>query len=187
MDEDDHLDLLASLLVENEAEDSAGNERAAEDQDEYDLLFEAEDDESYTEEVEAEEAGSACNQENVVELFGDVADLSEDEEKKENVQKVSHPVALDQGKEHSNEDLQEELRKLQEQMKKLQEQLRMTVIGKPADSDPCKKTSGKSTAAVIKERTLSKVQECPSFSAQLNCPVLPLSKSHCPKPKPTIA
>ncbi|XP_063164251.1 protein MCM10 homolog [Candoia aspera] len=187
MDEDDNLDLLASLLVKNEAEeDSAGNERAAEDQDEYDLLFEAEDDESYTEEVEAEEWGSTCNQENVAELFGDVTDLLEEEEKEENGQKMPYPVALDQVKEHSNEGLQEELRKLQEQMKKLQEQLQMTAIGKPADSDPCKKTSGKSTAAVIKERTLSNVQEWPS-SAQLSCPALPLSKSQCPKPKPAIA
>ncbi|KAM3832553.1 protein MCM10 homolog [Vipera latastei] len=188
MDGDDDLDLLASLLEENEAqEDSAEKERAAEHQDEYDLLFEAEDDESYTEELEAEEEGSTGNQENVAEIFGDVTDLLEEEKKEENIQKMSHPVAPDRVIEPSKEDLQDELRKLQEQMKKLQEQLQKTAIGKPADSNPCKKTSGKSTAAVIKEMTPSKVQKCPSFSAKGNSPPLPLPKSQSQKPRSTIA
>ncbi|XP_013928245.1 PREDICTED: protein MCM10 homolog [Thamnophis sirtalis] len=72
-------------------------------------------------------------------------------------------------------------------MKKLQEQLGRTAIGNPADSDPCKKTSGKSTACVIKERTPSKAQTCPSFSAQLTSPALPLPKSQFQKSKSMIA
>ncbi|XP_058046437.1 protein MCM10 homolog [Ahaetulla prasina] len=189
MDGDDDLDLLASLLEENEAEeDSVEKERAADHQDEYDLLFEAEDDESYTEEVEEEEEGSTASQENVAELFGDVTDLLEEEKKEENVQKTALPVAPDPVKEPSKEDLQDELRKLQEQMKKLQEQLGRTAIAKPADSDPCKKTSGKSTAGVIRERSPSKVQKpCPSFSAQLNGPALALPKSQFQKSKSMIA
>ncbi|ETE61691.1 Protein MCM10-like protein, partial [Ophiophagus hannah] len=180
---DDDLDLLASLLEENEAEEDSSEEgRAAGHQDEYDLLFEAEDDESYTEEVEEEEEeGSTASQENVAELFGDVTDLLEEEKKEKDIQKTSCPVAPDRVKEPSREDLQDELRKLQEQMKKLQEQLGRTRIGKPAEPDPCKKTPGQSNGAVIKERTPSKVQKSPSFSAQLN-----MNKNHASKATPSL-
>ncbi|XP_070611160.1 protein MCM10 homolog isoform X2 [Erythrolamprus reginae] len=186
MDGDDCLDLLVSLLEENEAEEGPSQKgRAVDHQDEYDLLFEAEDDESYTEEVEEE--GSTASQENVAELFGDVTDLLEEEKKERNVQKTSHPVAPNQVKEPSKKDLQDELRKLQEQMKNLQEQLGRTAIGKPVDSDPSEKTSGKSPAGVIKERTPSKLQECPSFAAELNSPALGRPKSQFQKSKSMIA
>ncbi|KAL7982788.1 hypothetical protein Chor_010386 [Crotalus horridus] len=153
--------MLASLLEENEAqEDSAEKEKAAEHRDDYDLLFEAEDNESYTEELEAEEEGSTGNQENVAEIFGDVTDLLEEEKKEENIQKMSH-----------------ELRKLQEQMKKLQEQLQSTAIGKPADSNLCKKTSvnknhtSKATYSLFSQPLKSVVGNRPSMDSNKKIPV----------------
>ncbi|XP_026545454.1 protein MCM10 homolog [Notechis scutatus] len=189
MEGDDDLDLLTSLLEESEAEeDSSEKERAAGHQDEYDLLFEAEDDASYIEGVEEEEEErSTASQENVAELFGDVTDLLEEEKKEKHVQKTSRPVAPDRVKEPSKEDLQDELRKLKEQMKKLQEQLGRTGIGQPPEPDLCKKTPGQSNGAVIKERTPSKVQKSPSFSAQQINPALPLPKSPFQKSKSMIA
>ncbi|XP_062991089.1 protein MCM10 homolog [Elgaria multicarinata webbii] len=190
--DDDNLDLLASLLEENEAsaEQVSGENgvyvAASGDPDEYDELFDAEDDESYTEEVGDDERESHDQTENVAELFGDVGDLSEEEEEATTVQGTSQPLAVDQAKEKANQHLQDELRKLQEQMKKLQDQLQMTAIGQPVNTAPSKKKSGQSPAAPLMERKLPKLQESPCFSAQLNCPALPPSKGQCQKPKPSL-
>lgn len=75
---------------------------ASENYDEYDELFDADDDASYTEEVEAEEGESTNHMENVAELFGDVGDLSEEEE---NVQKMPPSLPVDQEK-RSKQDLE---------------------------------------------------------------------------------
>ncbi|XP_077791800.1 protein MCM10 homolog isoform X2 [Podarcis muralis] len=184
MDGDDNLDLLASLLEENEAavglecEENGVNVATDGEPDEYNELFDAEDDESYTEEVEADEGESSSGKENVSELFGDVGDLSEEEEEKTG-QETSHSLAE---KEKTNQHLQDELRKLREQMKTLQEQLQKTAIGQPANMAPSKKSSGKSPAAPLKQR---KLHESPCFSAQLSCPALAANtenKRHASKP-----
>ncbi|CAM4483080.1 protein MCM10 homolog [Caretta caretta] len=187
MDGDEDLELLASLLEENEVaedentpEETTAHSDEAGEPDEYDELFDAEDDASYTEEVDAEESEASEQKENASALFGDVDDLTEEEE--ETVQEIPCSPALNQEKEKNNQDLQDELRKLQEQMKKLQEQLQMTAIGQPSSSGPQKKTLGKSPCIPFKERKTPKLQESPCFSAQLNGP-LSITKQGAQKPK----
>lgn len=105
---DDNLDLLASLLEESEAAAKAGPEEDALGEaeagylDEYNELFDANDDDaSYTEELDAGEGESGDPQESVEGLFGDVGDLLEEEEK-ETLQAT--PPSLP--KEKTQEDLQ---------------------------------------------------------------------------------
>ncbi|KAM6288464.1 protein MCM10 homolog isoform 2-T2 [Spheniscus humboldti] len=179
MDADDDLDLLASLLEESEATEegnSAEEEDAPEDEggkpDEYDELFDAEDDASYTEEVDAEDSMTDEQKENLAALFGDVDDLLEEEAAEETVP----TSAPSQAKEKTNQELQAELRKLQEQMKTLQEQLQKTAIGQQSSSGPEKKTPGKSPCPPLKERKVQKLQESPCFSAQLGNPLPPAKR-----------
>ncbi|XP_009706567.1 PREDICTED: protein MCM10 homolog [Cariama cristata] len=185
MDADDDLDLLASLLEESEATEeknspeernSPEEEDALEDEegerDEYDELFDAEDDASYTEEVDAEDSMIDEQKENLATLFGDVDDLLEEEEAEEPVP----TSATSQAKEKTNQELQAELRKLQEQMKTLQEQLQKTAIGQQSSSGPQKKTPGKSPCLPVKERKVQKLQESPCFLAQLGNPLPPAKR-----------
>lgn len=105
---DDDLDLLASLLEESGTteKNSPGKEDASEDErgepDEYDELFDAEDDASYTEEVDAEDSLIDEQKENLATLFGDVDDLLEEEDAEETVA-ISAPS---QAKEKTNQELQ---------------------------------------------------------------------------------
>ncbi|XP_074863402.1 protein MCM10 homolog [Carettochelys insculpta] len=186
---DDDLELLASLLEENEAaedgnspEETTAHSDETGQPDEYDELFDAEDDASYTEEVDAEESEASEQKEDAAALFGDVDDLTEEEEE-ETIQEILCPAALSQEKEKSSQDLQDELRRLQEQMKKLQEQLQMTAIGQLSSSGLEKKTLGKLTPVTLKEKKMPKLQESPSFSAQLNSPALLITKQGPQKPK----
>ncbi|XP_039917569.1 protein MCM10 homolog isoform X1 [Hirundo rustica] len=202
MDADDDLDLLASLLEENEAteeKNSPKEEDAPEDEggepDEYDELFDAEDDGSYTEEVDAEDSMIDEQKENLDTLFGDVDDLLQEEE----AEKAVPASASSQTKEKTNEELQgfcnsifdlfcliysvsrvmrtgAELRKLQEQMKTLQEQLQKTALGQQSSSGPEKKTSGKSPCPPLKKRKAQKLQESPCFSAELGNPLPPAKR-----------
>ncbi|KAM6383603.1 protein MCM10 homolog [Alca torda] len=179
MDADDDLDLLASLLEESEATEGGNSpeeEDAPEDDvgepDEYDELFDAEDDASYTEEVDAEDNTIDEQKENLATLFGDVDDLLEEEEAEETVP----TSAPSQAKEKTNQELQAELRKLQEQMKTLQEQLQKTAIGQQSSSSPEKRTLGKSPCPPLKERKVQKLQESPSFLAQLGNPLPPAKR-----------
>ncbi|XP_074937670.1 protein MCM10 homolog isoform X2 [Phalacrocorax aristotelis] len=179
MDADDDLDLLASLLEENQATEEGNppeEDDAPEDEggkpDEYDELFDAEDDASYTEEVNAEDSMIDEQKENLATLFGDVDDLLEEEAAEETVP----TSAPSQAKEKTNEELQAELRKLQEQMKTLQEQLQKTAIGQQSSSGPEKKTPGKSPCPPLKERKVQKLQESPCFSAQLGNPLPPAKR-----------
>ncbi|XP_051484872.1 protein MCM10 homolog isoform X2 [Apus apus] len=179
MDGDDDLDLLASLLEESEATEernSPEGEDALEDEgaepDEYDELFDAEDDASYTEEVDTEDSMIDDQKENLAVLFGDVDDLLEEEAAEETVP----ASATSQTKEKTNQELQAELRKLQEQMKTLQEQLQKTAIGQQSNSGPEKKTPGKTPCPPQKERKVQKLQESPCFSAQLGNPLPPAKR-----------
>ncbi|XP_074725417.1 protein MCM10 homolog [Strix uralensis] len=179
MDADDDLDLLASLLEESEATEE-GNSPEEEDApeneggepDEYDELFDAEDDASYTEEVDAEDDVIDEQKENLAALFGDVDDLLEEEE----AEKTVPTSAPSQAKEKTNQELQAELRKLQEQMKMLQEQLQKTAIGQQSSSGPEKETPDKSPCPPLKERKVQKLQESPCFSAQLGNPLPPAKR-----------
>ncbi|KAM9634319.1 protein MCM10 homolog isoform 3-T3 [Morphnus guianensis] len=185
---DDDLDLLASLLEESETteKNSPGKEDASEDErgepDEYDELFDAEDDASYTEDVDAEDSMTDEQKENLATLFGDVDDLLEEEDAEETVP----TSAPSQAKEKTNQELQAELRKLQEQMKTLQEQLQNTAIGQQSSSGPEKKTPGKSPCPPLKERKVQKLQESPCFSAQLSN-LLPPAKRGIQKSKASSA
>ncbi|XP_054255639.1 protein MCM10 homolog [Indicator indicator] len=189
MDADDDLDLLASLLEESEATEE-GNSPQEEDApdseerepDEYDELFDADDDASYTEEVNNEENLIEEQKENLATLFGDVDDLLEEEEAEETVS-TSTPS---QAKEKTNQELQAELRKLQEQMKTLQEQLQKTAIGQQSSSGPEKKTPGTSPCPPLKERKVQKLQESPCFSAQLGS-LVPSAKRGIQKSKASSA
>ncbi|KFP89106.1 Protein MCM10, partial [Apaloderma vittatum] len=176
---DDDLDLLASLLEEGQAteeRDPPEEEDAAEDEggepDEYDELFDAEDDASYSEEVDAEDNMIDEEKENLATLFGDVDDLLEEEAAEETVP----ATAPSQAEEKTNQELQAELKKLQEQMKMLQEQLQKTAIGQQSSSGPEKKTPGKSPCPPLKERKVQKLQESPCFSAQLGNPLPPAKR-----------
>ncbi|XP_054845097.1 protein MCM10 homolog isoform X2 [Eublepharis macularius] len=120
---------------EDPAENAVGKAEAR-DPDEYDELFDAEDDTSYTEEVEPGEEESSDRKNDVLELFGDLGDLLEEKEKA-SVPEV--PQSRPKGK--TNEELQDELRQLREQMKKLQDQLQTTTIGQLANIAPAKKTA----------------------------------------------
>ncbi|XP_010134645.1 PREDICTED: protein MCM10 homolog [Buceros rhinoceros silvestris] len=188
MDADDDLDLLASLLEESEAaeEGNSPGEDAPENEvgepDEYDELFDAEDDASYTEEVNGEDSMIDEQKENLASLFGDVDDLLEEEETEE----TGPTSAPSPAKEKTNQELQAELRKLQEQMKVLQEQLQKTALGQQSGSDPEKKIPGKSPCPPLKERKVQKLQESPCFSAQLGNP-LPPAKRGIPKSKASSA
>ncbi|XP_062487890.1 protein MCM10 homolog [Pezoporus occidentalis] len=180
MDADDDLDVLASLLEESEATEdrnSPEEEDAPEDEggepDEYDELFDAEDDASYTEEVDAEDIPIDEQKENLAMLFGDVDDLLEEEEAADETPSTSAPS---QAKEKTNQELQAELRKLQEQMKTLQEQLQKAAIGQQSSSSLEKKTPGKSPCSPLKERNVQKLQESPCFSAQLGNPLPPAKR-----------
>lgn len=103
---DDDLDLLASLLEESEAAEGNSGEDAAENEvgepDEYDELFDAEDDASYTEEVDGEDNMIDEQKENLISLFGDVDDLLEEEETEE----TGPTSAPSPAKEKTNQELQ---------------------------------------------------------------------------------
>lgn len=189
MDGDEDLDLLVSLLEENEEAEEGNSpeeEHTSKDEtgelDEYDELFDAEDDTSYTEEVDADNSIIDEQKENLAVLFGDVDDLLEEEEA-ENTVSASVP---NHREEKTNEELQAELRKLQEQMKMLQEQLQKTAIGQQSSSGPEQKAPGKSLCPPLKERKVQKLQESPCFSAQLDNP-LPTAKRGNQKSKASPA
>ncbi|KYO38741.1 protein MCM10 homolog [Alligator mississippiensis] len=191
MEGDEDLELLASLLDEDVAaedgncpEEEEGCSEEAGEPDEYDELFDAEDDTSYTEEVGSEESEANEEKETVAALFGDVDDLIEEEKEEEPAQEIPCCPAPSQEKEKTNQELQDELKKLQEQMKKLQEQLQKTAIEQPSSSGPVKKApAGKLPCMPLKERKMQTLQESPCFSAQLDTPALPLTKRGVQKAK----
>ncbi|XP_069084775.1 protein MCM10 homolog [Pleurodeles waltl] len=186
--EDSDLDLLTSLLEENEGpqdRDSVSGSDPPSDanaqHDEFDDLFDADEDGSYTEEDIASGDAKLCGmQENVATLFGELEDL-EDEEKEDCVQDFAEKNVIPSPKsphEKTKQDLEEELKQMQEQMKKLQKQLQSTALGQLTRKSPGakSKTTEKSNLNPLKEQNARKLMESDVFSAQLVCPAVPKVK-----------
>nr|XP_033814053.1 protein MCM10 homolog isoform X2 [Geotrypetes seraphini] len=199
MDGVDDLELLVSLLEENRtaAENSLGgcgepSEEAAE-LDEFDELFDADEEGSYTEEVPVSEEEGV--KDDVTMLFGDVEDLEEEEEEGDTVThgnngSLKHSPNLSQEK--TRHDLEAELQRMQEQMKKLQNQLQQTDLGQPASTAQPRillPTKSKGPAAVsrsmLRDRTTKTLQESPSFASQLTSSAL--QKQEVEKKTPPVS
>ncbi|XP_027694316.1 protein MCM10 homolog [Vombatus ursinus] len=196
MDEEEcDLALLTELLEENKSalECNSGQSgfltEEAREPDEFDDLFDADSDSaSYKEEIdELLEEESEDQKENVATLFGDVNDLTDEEN--EEAQDTAQSLQLSPipppvpSQEKIQQELQDELKKLQEQMKTLQERLKMTTIGKSTSPEPSQKSSGKLSLLPLKERKVQKIQESSFFSAQLDIPTVPKPKQVTQKPK----
>ncbi|KAM5337268.1 protein MCM10 homolog isoform 1-T2 [Glossophaga mutica] len=190
--EEDELSLLTALLEENasaldcNSQESHSSTRDDGEPDAFDELFDADGDgESYTEEADDDEAEKTQDQkENLATLFGDMGDLSDEEESP-----TLHPAknralpapAPSQGK--TNQELQDELKKLQEQMKSLQEQLRMATIKQPTSPARAHKPPDKSPRPPLKEKKVQRIQESTCFSAELDVPTQPKTKRVARSPK----
>lgn len=191
--EEDELSLLTALLEENESSldcDSEENRPSTQDDskpDAFDELFDADGDgESYTEEADDGEVEKTQDQkENLATLFGDMGDLSDEEDVPalQSTKNRALPAPVpNQGK--SNQELQDELRKLQEQMKSLQEQLKMTTIKQSASpACPHKSPVVTSPRSPLKEKKVQRIQESTCFSAELDVPTLPKIKRVARTPK----
>ncbi|KAM7157247.1 protein MCM10 homolog isoform 3-T5 [Molossus nigricans] len=194
--EEDELSLLTALLEENELSlDCNSEEGRPSTQDDgkpdaFDELFDADGDgESYTEDADDGEVEKTQDQkENLATVFGDMGDLSDEEEVpalQSTKNKALPAPAPNQGK--TNQELQDELRKLQEQMKSLQEQLKMTTIKQPASPTCPHKSPDKSPRPPLKEKKVQRIQESACFSAELDVPTLPKIKRVARTPKVSLA
>ncbi|XP_019062630.1 protein MCM10 homolog isoform X3 [Fukomys damarensis] len=192
--EEEDLSLLTALLEENESASACPSEAGScsppEDggPDVYDELFDADGDgESYTEEAEDGDVGSAEEQkENLAALFGDVEDLINEEVPVSRPAENSVLPAPAPNREKTNQELQDELLKLQEQMKSLQEQLKAASIkqpGSPVSLHKCPES--RTTRPVLKEKRVQRIQESACFSAELDVPALPKTKRVARRPKPS--
>ncbi|XP_003410780.1 protein MCM10 homolog [Loxodonta africana] len=189
--EEDGLSLLTALLEENESALDCNSEEANSlaqqdgEPDQFDELFDADGDgESYSEEADDGEVGRTEDQkENLATLFGDMEDLTDEEEVPtlQSAENRTLPVPAP-AQEKTNQELQDELRKLQEQMKSLQEQLKAATIKQPA-SPVLHKSPGKSPRPPLKEKKVQRIQESPCFSAELDVPTLPKAKRVAQAPK----
>uniref|UniRef100_A0A452RHM9 Protein MCM10 homolog n=1 Tax=Ursus americanus TaxID=9643 RepID=A0A452RHM9_URSAM len=200
--EEDDLSLLTALLEENESaldcspEESHPLSQEDGEPDAYDELFDADGDgESYSEETPDGELGETEERkENLATLFGDMEDLTDEEEvptQQSPKNRVLPAPAPNQGK--TNQELQDELRKLQEQMKSLQEQLKIATIKQPA-SPPLLPFLNflcqflfllieMSPRPPLKEKKVQRIQESTCFSAELDVPALPKNKRVARTPK----
>ncbi|XP_036084074.1 protein MCM10 homolog isoform X2 [Rousettus aegyptiacus] len=122
--------------------------------------------------------------ENLATLFGDMGDLT-DEEEVPTLQSTKSRVlpAPAYSEEKTNEELQDELKKLQEQMKSLQEQLKMATIKQPASPARPQKSADKSPRPPLKEKKVQRFQESTCFSAELDIPAVPKTKRVARMPK----
>uniref|UniRef100_A0A8C0Q346 Protein MCM10 homolog n=1 Tax=Canis lupus familiaris TaxID=9615 RepID=A0A8C0Q346_CANLF len=190
--EEDDLSLLTALLEENESaldcnpEESHPLTQEDREPDAYDELFDADDDgESYSEEATDGELGeTAVQKENLATLFGDMGDLTDEEEiptRQSPENRVPPAPAPSQGK--TNQELQDELRKLQEQMKCLQKQLEIATIKQPTSSPLPPKSVDKSSRPPLKEKKVQRILESTCFSAELDVPALPKTKRVARTPK----
>ncbi|XP_004451760.2 protein MCM10 homolog isoform X2 [Dasypus novemcinctus] len=189
--EEDDLSLLTALLEENESALGCNSEednfltQEEGKADEFDELFDADGDcESYTEETDDGEMERTEDQkENVDTLFGDLGDLTDEEDLTLQLTKNRVPPDPVPGQEKTNQELQDELRKLQEQMKSLQEQLKMATIKQSASPGLLHKSPDKPPCPPLKEKKVQRIQESTCFSAELDVPTLPKTKRVARTPK----
>ncbi|XP_053319241.1 protein MCM10 homolog [Spea bombifrons] len=188
MEDDADLDLLTSLLEENEAAERSSAEHAGQpsiSSDEYDELFDGDEDGSYHESDNAAEGQDVGEvKEDFLTLFGDIDDLDE-QSSNEPLSKSDHHLSAT-SHEKSKQELEDELRKMQERMQRLQEQLQQTALAKTPNADlpkksprdhmrTCGKPATKVRSSPLMERNPKTVQESSCFAAQLSSP--PASKS----------
>ncbi|KAM5172155.1 protein MCM10 homolog [Mantella aurantiaca] len=177
MEDNEDLALLTSLLEENEAAESSGSHfsDASNEADEYDELFDGDEEGSYHESDSAGEERDSEVKEDFNTLFGDIEDLEEDG----NPALPNSTQSPSPTQEKSKKDLEDELRKMQEQMKRLQEQLQHTGIAQsPSAALPRKSpatnnkrmAAPKSQCSPLKERNCKAMQESSAFAAQLVSP-----------------
>ncbi|KAM4039180.1 protein MCM10 homolog [Anomaloglossus baeobatrachus] len=173
MEGDADLELLTSLLEENEGAESGSADcpDSLSETDAFDELFDGDESGSYH---ESDSAGEGQNiegaQEDFTTLFGDVDDL-EDSTPVPESEKPSPSSSQDRSK----QELEDELRKMQEQMKKLQEKLQHTLIAQSPSPVPPEKTPNnkmmtsatKPQCSALKERNIPLLGESSDFAAQL--------------------
>ncbi|CAL8328318.1 unnamed protein product [Boreogadus saida] len=147
MEREDDLDLLTSLLDENEdVEDPHVQKSSVDDLD--DLFDNDDDDVEYEDGIAAEKAGGKDDV--VTDLFGDVDDIEDEETEGE---QQAADAEDDDSLNKSKEDLQEELRRMQEKMQKLQQQL--SASQKPPPASAATPGRGARTVASVKKKSLS--------------------------------
>ncbi|CAL8339925.1 unnamed protein product [Arctogadus glacialis] len=147
MEREDDLDLLTSLLDENEdVEDPHVQKSSVDDLD--DLFDNDDDDVEYEDGIAAEKAGGKDDL--VTDLFGDVDDIEDEETEGE---QQAADAEDDDSLNKSKEDLQEELRRMQEKMQKLQQQL--SASQKPPPASAATPGRGARTVASVKKKSLS--------------------------------
>ncbi|XP_030198059.1 protein MCM10 homolog isoform X1 [Gadus morhua] len=144
---EDDLDLLTSLLDENEDVEDPHVQKSSVD--DFDDLFDNDDDDvEYEDGIAAEKAGGKDDV--VTDLFGDVDDIEdEDTEGEQQAADAEDDDSLNKSK----EDLQEELRRMQEKMQKLQQQL--SASQKPPPASAATPGRGARTVASVKKKSLS--------------------------------
>ncbi|KAJ8373521.1 hypothetical protein SKAU_G00041010 [Synaphobranchus kaupii] len=140
MEGEDDLDILTSLLAENEAEERDSGD-AQDEADDLDGLFDNDDEEEFDEGLDEDEEGDGAVQHGASALFGDVDDLEEEEEEGDEEEQSSGPRRNLSGKandslDKSKEDLEAELKRMQEQMQKLQQQLEASQSTAPPRDGP---------------------------------------------------
>ncbi|XP_063301523.1 protein MCM10 homolog [Pelobates fuscus] len=183
MEDDADLALLTSLLEENEAAEGSSTEYPNASSDEYDDIFDGDEDGSYHEgDNPSEEQEVKGVQEDFATLFGDIHDIDEkhsEENLHENEKQLSFST-----QEKSKQELEDELKKMQEQMQKLQEKLKHTALAQsPSSVAPRKspvnnmKSVPRSQSNHLKDRNSRIVQESSTFGAQLNSPPTPKTQS----------
>ncbi|XP_053575729.1 protein MCM10 homolog isoform X2 [Bombina bombina] len=183
MEDDADLEILTSLLEENEAAEMNGSllPDASSDPDEFDELFDEDETGSYHESDGAsEEQDVGAVQEDFTTLFGDIDDLeSENSEQVPQCEKQS----FSSSEEKTKQELEDELRKMQEQMQKLQKQLKQTALSQTPGTNPQRKSpannmkqTAKAQSSPLKERNVRTLQESSAFSAQLGSPSMAKSQ-----------
>ncbi|XP_072257865.1 protein MCM10 homolog [Pyxicephalus adspersus] len=175
MEDNADLELLTSLLEENEAAENSGSHfsDASNEPDAYDELFDGDEEGSYHESDSAGEEQGIEVKENFDTLFGDIDDLEDDKPAIPNNTQSPSPT-----QEKSKRELEEELQKMQEQMKKLQDQLQQTGIAQsPSTALPLKSPANtkriaapKSQCSPLKERNVKPMQGSSLFAAKLVSP-----------------
>nr|AAH90220.1 LOC398196 protein [Xenopus laevis] len=192
MEVDADLELLTSLLEENEAAERNGvvSHEASSELDEFDELFDGDEDGSYHgSDNGTEEQTIGGVEEDFTTLFGDIDDIKEEEAAASDTKKQSSSVC----QEKSKDELEDELRKMQAQMKKLQEQLQKTALAKTSSpGNPKKSPENKMVQSGKTSRTSPLIErkktDSNTVAPQLTSPTVPKAKlPDAPKRKPNLS